>query len=525
MIDTIQTIWPLFSGLAVAVTALGLTLWLAPGVKPPTPTGEQLAEPRWMTFHEGYLTEHSGNVGFLLPDPIDHLKAWEELSETLADVNPGIPAAFAALRRMGRPFRLDGLFGRDRILVMGIQDGDDLRITVTAASEQNRSMRIDLASLRAMEDEVELLARANDSSPTLSWVINSDGNVVWCNDRYLRTVESCVSADVAQGWPMYQLFPAFDSSGQSKFRRKLISSDGSEHWFEIVVHPADSGKFRHVHAQSLNAVIAAEESLRNFIQTLTRSFAFLPSGLAIFDHKGDLVLFNPALIDMTELDATWLSRRPKLTEFFDALRQSKQMAEPRDYRAWREALVRLGNNDEGHIHTETWALPDGRTYRMTCSPQGDGAVTVLLEDATADIEASRRQRADRTILTTVLDTMKDAIVVFDHDGKTLLANEAARELWFNGAKDAILPASLDGCIAFWSALSEETSAWNDLRHFHKDLESERADWTETLQLRDGRPLSLRVSPLAGGRLSLSFDLTSQTHQQQIPHGPPEALRA
>ncbi|SFJ75653.1 PAS-domain containing protein [Jannaschia pohangensis] len=525
MIDTIQLLWPLLAGLATAVIALHLVLWFAPADRPTPQIGEHLSEPRWFTFREGYLTEHSGTVGFLLEDPIDHLKAWDELAEVLTDVNPTIPEAFAALRHMGRPFRLEGLFGVDRILVIGIQEGRDIRITVTAASRQSSSMRVDLASLRAMEEEVDVLSRSNDSSPTLAWVVNPQGDVVWCNDRYLKMVETCSGSEVARGWPIHTLFPTFDAGGQTKFRRKLVCRAGAEHWFEVVVQPADANGLRHLHAQSMNVVIAAEETLRNFIQTLTRSFAFLPNGLAIFDHAGDLVLFNPALIDMTGLDAAWLTRRPKLTEFFDALRQAKRMAEPRDYRAWRDAFVKLGSADDDAAHVETWALPDGRTFRMTGQPQGDGAVTVLLEDITADIEAARRQRADRTILTTVLDTLSEAVIIFDHDGKTIVANDAARDMWFNGAADAILPASLDGCLAFWSALSEPTDAWADLRSFHRDPDKERADWTEALRLQDGRPLDLRISPLAGGRLSLSFQLASRTVHRQSPHGPQQALRA
>ena len=86
-------------------------------------------------------------------------------------------------------------------------------------------------------------------------------------------------------------------------------------------------------------MIRAEDTLRSFIQTLTKSFAVLPTGLAIFDREGQLALFNPALIDMTGLDAAFLSRRPRMTDFFDALRDLQKLPEPRDYKAWRDDLM------------------------------------------------------------------------------------------------------------------------------------------------------------------------------------------
>ena len=39
----------------------------------------------------------------------------------------------------------------------------------------------------------------------------------------------------------------------------------------------------------------AETALRGFMQTLAKTFAHLPTGLAIFDQHRQLALFNPAL--------------------------------------------------------------------------------------------------------------------------------------------------------------------------------------------------------------------------------------
>ncbi|MAJ04508.1 MAG: hypothetical protein CMH03_07285, partial [Marinovum sp.] len=49
--------------------------------------------------------------------------------------------------------------------------------------------------------------------------------------------------------------------------------------------------------------------------TLGKTFAEMSVGLAVFDQNHRLVLFNPALIDLTLLGADFLSERPILIHF------------------------------------------------------------------------------------------------------------------------------------------------------------------------------------------------------------------
>src|SRR6056300_930551 len=67
-------------------------------------------------------------------------------------------------------------------------------------------------------------------------------------------------------------------------------------------------------ATPCNRLVAAERSLRNFVQTLSKTFAHLPVGLAIFDQKRELISFNAALVELSTLDPRWLSGRPSLFE-------------------------------------------------------------------------------------------------------------------------------------------------------------------------------------------------------------------
>ncbi len=507
MFEAIEIAFPLLGGLLTGLLALGGVLWLAPRDRMPLglPEGDVLAEPRQFRFRNGYLVEQSDNVAFLLPDPIDRLRAWDELGEVLSDVNDGIPAAFAGLRDAGRPFRLTGEFGRDRLLVLGLRDGEDVRITVTSAEERQTSVRVDLSSLAAMEGEIAMLARGLDTSPQPSWALDAEGCVIWANATYLALVARCAGADAAHGWPLHNLFPEGPVPRTSPARRKISDRRGDESWFEV--SPPDSGLdgLRLLHAQSLDAVIRAEDSLRTLLETLTKSFAFLPTGIAIFDRQGQLTLFNPSLMDMTGLDGAWLSRRPLMTEFFDALRDRRRMPEPRDYKAWRAGLSDMSHAEASRTYVETWTLPTGITYRMTARPQGDGAVTLMLEDISADISAQRSQKDAQGLMRDVLDVMDEGMVVFDADGRRIAANAAAEQIWLGADAQRKLPPTLDGCIAFWKTLTRPSPLWGEVRDVLRNPDMERAAWSAPLQRTgDGDDLGLRIAALPGRRLAIGF---------------------
>jgi PAS domain-containing protein len=95
------------------------------------------------------------------------------------------------------------------------------------------------------------------------------------------------------------------------------------------------------YALAADKAVQAETALREFMQTLTKTFADLPIGLAIFDRSRCLQMFNPALTDLTTLPPEMLIARPTLNAFLDAMRARSMIPEPRDYRSWRKQLARL----------------------------------------------------------------------------------------------------------------------------------------------------------------------------------------
>ena len=140
----------------------------------------------------------------------------------------------------------------------------------------------------------------------------------------------------------------------------------------------------------MTEIVRAQQAQKNFVQTLTKTFATLSIGLAIFYRNRQLMLFNPALIDLTTLPADFLRARPNLLTVFDKLRDNQIMPEPKNYATWREKLAILVAAATEGTYTEIWNLPTGATFRTSGRPHPDGALAFLFEDMTAKISMSRQ---------------------------------------------------------------------------------------------------------------------------------------
>lgn len=175
-------------------------------------------------------------------------------------------------------------------------------------------------------------------------------------------------------------------------------------------------------------VARAEKVRREFIQTLTKTFANLTTGLAVFDRHRQLALFNPALMDLTNLPAVFLSSQPTMTQFFDRLRDNKVLPEPKNYSTWRNQIDEMIRSASDGLYFEDWSLPNGETYRVAGRPHPDGAVAFLFEDISDEVALTRRFRSQIDIRQAALDTCNQAITIIGPTNVVLLSNKPASSM-------------------------------------------------------------------------------------------------
>jgi len=459
------------------------------------------AEPAIFLFEDSDLVDATAPARALLATVSGSGSDWSRLSGYLAQRITGFNAAIASLGERGEV----DLGGGDGLRLRAEHLGSHVRLTVGDPAIDGEGVFVDSLSQRAQDEELVQLREMLGSAPVLIWRQNGEGMVTWANQAYLRAASGADRDDPADlTWPLPRLFDFGRDAATASGPRRLCASlpgDGPVRWYDCHTRPAGDGTLHY--ALAADAVIKAETALREFIQTLSKTFAHLPIGLAIFDRQRQLALFNPALIDLTTLGAEFLSARPTLFAFLDRLREARVIPEPKDYRSWRQQMTELEKAASSGFFEETWSLASGQTYRVTGRPHPDGAVAFLLEDISAEMSLTRRFRSELELGQEVVDSLDEAIAVFSSAGELTLSNAAYARLWGVDPGATLGRITIVDSCRLWQAETRPNPAWGDARDFVGDI-GERAEWSAEVQRPDGAVLHCRFVPLSGGATLIGF---------------------
>jgi len=243
-----------------------------------------------------------------------------------------------------------------------------VRICITDPQRDTRSEMVAHYSLAAMRAELFTLRSIAERSPIPTWKRRHDGTIIWANSTYMRLAVDLAGEDALIGWPPPDLFAGLldapDPDMPPPQRRVSLApatSQGRTLWFDLIALPGEIETL--YFALPIDNLVRAENALTDFVQTLTKTFAHLRIGLAIFDQKRRLALFNPALVDLTGLPAAQLSARPTLHAFLDALRDTQKIPEPKDYKSWRMQIAQLETGARPNLPRQR-TPPSGRRGRL-----------------------------------------------------------------------------------------------------------------------------------------------------------------
>lgn len=459
---------------------------------------EHHLEPIVFLFRNRRLVDATGPARTLLVG----LPGDDDWKRLIAWLGMRIPQAEAALNDVGLGSRLQMVGDGDRSVKLLAEDLGQgvLRITLADPTAENAGTLVDSLSLSAMEHEIEILRSTMDHSPMLAWRQDRDGQITWANSAYLQVAEATSPGQTV--WPLPQVIdlsarPVQQAGAALRTSRRVqVEIEGQSRWYDCHVHEVADQTV--AIALPADAAVRAERSLREFVQTLTKTFADLPIGLAIFDRDRHLQLFNPALIDLTGLATGFLTARPTLYAFLDRLREARMVPEPKDYRTWRNQMSSLEAAASSGHHVEMWSLPGGQTYRVTGRPHPDGAVAFLFEDITSEISLTRKFRADLSLGAEILDSLEDAVAVFAANGELLIANRCYARLW--GTE---LRSNVDTHIAAWLDGSGESPGLAALREaLNKPLTEDPV--RGAIAAPEGGLLAWSLRGLSGGRMVLCF---------------------
>lgn len=489
--------WLLAIGFLGAAGALALLAWLqarnakvAPGLFTDPAVGAVFL------FDGEDLLDASDAGRALLASLRETGNAWQRLMAYVLPRFPGLADDLRHLPERGQIALTSP--GADALSLLAEWRGGITRLMVLESLADGQPLLVDTLAQQAQNRELAELRQVTDFAPAPIWREAADGSIIWANRTYVELAERVAGDGPARAWPLPQLFPP-GANG-----RTAVSKSGKDgaHWFDC--HQIDAGEAgRLVFATPADATVTAEDALRSFVQTLTKTFADLPIGLAIFDRQRKLQLFNPALTDLTGLPVEFLAARPGIFALFDGMRDRGTIPEPKDYKAWRSRMAALEASAARGDYVETWALSSGATYRVTGRPHPEGALALLFQDITDEISRARRFRADLELGQSVIDSTDEAIAVLSANGVLVMSNAAYARLWDHDPSEELSEQPVSRLAQRWRDGSAPSTVWAQVETYALTT-GRREPWTAQSRLNDGRALVCRLAPLAGGATLVGF---------------------
>lgn len=486
---TITEIAALLAGAALVSLAV---IWLAgllPG--PARPRAELPAAPAChFLFRGATLIDH--DAGALWPDDSDAADDdWSRFRDWLAfrfDTLPNDPLSITA----GKSLTFDSTLPDDPARLELRASAHSLRATL---HEGGPSCPAHLHEGRRRLMVLDVPKAALHAAPQPVWILGQDGHLIWQNDaaRAFRP-ESITRMTAAVG-------PLPEPTETRTQRISVPDADGTapDRWFDLTVTRTQAGHA--FYACDVTALVSAETAQRDFVQTLGRTFADLPTGLAVFDRAKSLALFNPALIDLTGLPVGFLSARPNVMSFFDMLRDAQVMPEPKNYANWRSQITDMVSAARGGLYQDCWSLVTGQTYRITGRPHPNGAVAFLFEDITLEVSEARNHRTEMDLRQAVIDNLDAAIAVLSPDHRLMFCNAGFGTLLGIDPDSSLADTRLRDIVIACQARFPHNTLWPMLER----KIATGAPLAERVTLAQGAgQLDLRHTPLGRGNTMLSL---------------------
>ncbi len=488
---------------------LYVVLWRMWPTAQPRPTQRNVPSQPVFLFDGDGLVDATPSAKQLIANKPDLMPALDAVCQMLRQDFPDLRSAYDSIAD-GESLQLTPLDGNPLMVTLENRNGN-IRLALDAQDGNDIDVHYAAMARTAFGEELSTLRQLTNDAPQLIWCEDDQGRLLWANKRYLAYSDRCATdpEKSKQIWPGRRLFPDMPSPQEGRTTQQRVAlqlhGEKSEHWFDVTSAPQD-GHFAH-YAINVNDVVRAENAKREFQQTLAKTFAQLSTGLAIFDKRRRLAMFNPSFLDMSGLPFEFLSSRPTIDSLMDRMRDMRRLPEPKDYASWREQFSHLEAEAQRGTYAENWNLPDGQTFRVTGRPHPDGALAFLFEDISAEISLTRHFRTEIETSHAVLDTLPEAIAVFSNANTLVITNQAYRALWGIDEEDVMLSLDLRAAMRTWKAASVPTPVWPRLESFAIATGS-RTPWSDQITLVDGRQAICHAVPISGRMTMVKFAVTS-----------------
>ena len=488
------------------------------------PIGMALVGPdgRWLRVNRSLCEMLGYTEAELLASDFQSITHPDDLDADLGLVSQVLVGTLPSYQLEKRYFHKDGHVVHTLLSVSVVRDGDGRPAyfvsQIEDISQRNKAER-ELAAHDA------LLRQFIKYSPAAVAMFDRDVRYIQLSDRWL--IDYNLSDRDVIGRSHYDVFPDIPDRWRAIHQRVLAGSveksdedpfvraDGSTDWLRWECHPwHDAGgkiggliMFTQVITESkraTEALRASEERFQAFIDNM-------PAASWLMDADGQVVFVNRYYGKMAGVDPASLTGKTAFDMYTPGIAVQHQ-ANDRHVLATRTALETTEefirpDQTQGIVKVVKFPLP---------GPNGQ----VLIGGVAIDItELTRHQKelVDKTqVLETVLDSMGDAVLVADRDGKMLIRNRAFHAL-HDDEPNQIPVDQWSRAFGIYQPGSQDLYPWDQLPIF-RAIRGEPCDGVELEIVNTKHPNGMVISvtgrPLIGpegilGGVIVSRDVTER----------------
>jgi signal transduction histidine kinase len=444
----------------------------------------------------------------------------------------GLSAALAELRDAGSAFvRAIRLPGSARALRIEASSAPPRWPAGTAllwffdatdAEDESARLRGDLDRHRAALDALTALI---ESAPFPVWHRGPDSRLAMVNAAYVAAVEAADADEVIRsGIELIEEAQPVrpNREGDEPLVRTVPATvQGERRTMQVVEVPIGPG--------SAGFAIDVEEreqargELFRFVRAQRDMLDRLSAGVAQFGRDRSLTFFNQPFARLFALPAEFLADQPEFDRVIDAMRETGNLPEVRDFPDWKEE--RRGWFTAGlSAAEEDWLLPGGKHLRVVAQPLPDGGLLAIFEDRTEQIQLASARDTLLRVRTATFDNLFEAVGVFASDGRLHLWNNRFRELWEFEEEQLAAHPRVDALVPHIAARLRDRSHATLVRELVRSATVERKQRSGRLSLTNGREFEFAAVPLPDGNaLFTMLDVTDSRRVEAALRDRNEAL--
>ncbi len=415
--------------------------------------------------------------------------------------------AIEKLRSHAQSFDLTIETHRDEVIeVQGRVSGGKAFARFIALS----NLRAELAELRIERER--LLSSINAFEELLDaleqpvWRRNSDGQLLWVNHAYGKSVDSSNAADAVK--EQRELLTTVTrqkiravTTPESPFSDRISTVvNGNRTFFDVVDVKTPGGSAGI--AIDTSQAEAIREELKRTLKSHAETLDHLATPVAIFDGQQRLQFYNQAFARLWELDIVFLEGHPDNSELFDRLRLAGKLPEELNWKSWKESALSVYRSLD--TQTDLWHLPNGQTLRVIATAHPQGGATWVFENLTEQVDLQTRYNTLVKVQGETIDHLAEGVAVFGADGRIRLCNPAFRALWGVTAEQAEPGTHIKAIEKACSASYEKPDGWREFSQFITSFDDERRSKQGTLELLSGLVLDYAIIPLPDAQTMLTF---------------------